>query len=77
MDRIGFSLTELLVPIVTITISRAIYLYKRGLTSTDKIKALYNKIKTLLNKTKKSTKDCLTGMDINPKVYILETMQKL
>ena len=64
-------------PIITIAILGAIHLYKRGLASTDKIKALHNKIETLLNKTKKSAKDYLTRMDINPEVYIPETIQKL
>jgi len=77
MDKIGFSPTELLVLIITITILGAMYLHRRGFISIDKIKALYNKIETLFNKIKKSTKDYLARMDINLEVYIPETMQKL
>ena len=77
IDRIGFTLTELLVLIITITISAATHLSRRGLASIDKIKALYNKIEALLNKIKKSTRDCLTRIDANPDVYIPETVQKL
>jgi len=65
------------VPIITITMLGAMHLYRRGLASTNKIKALYNKIETLLNKTKKSTKNYLAKMYVNLEVYILETMQKL
>jgi len=70
----GFTPTELLVLIITIAILAATHLYRRGLISIDKIKALYNKIEALLNKTKKSTRDCLTRIDTNPDVYILETV---
>jgi len=73
----GFSPIELLVPIITIAILGAIHLRRRGLVSIDKIKALYNKIETLLNKIKKSTKNCFVRMDINLEVYIPKTMQKL
>ena len=51
-----------------IAILAATYLYKRGFTSIDKIKAL-------LNKTKKSARDYLAKIDTNPDVYILETIQ--
>jgi len=74
MDRIGFSPTELLVLIVTIAMLGAMHLYRRSLVSIDKIKALYNKIETLLNKIKKSVRDCLARIDINLEVYILETV---
>jgi uncharacterized membrane protein (Fun14 family) len=60
------------VSIVTIAILAATYLYRRGLISIDKIKTLYNKIEALLNKAKKSARDCLTRMDANPDVYIPE-----
>ena len=74
IDRIGFTLTELPVSIITITILVAIYLYKRGFISIDKIKALYNKIKAFLNKTKKSTKNGLTKINANLDIYIPETV---
>ena len=64
-------------PIVAIVMLIAMHLYRRGLISIDKIKALYNKIETLLNKIKKSTKNCFVRMDINLEVYIPKTMQKL
>jgi len=60
------------VSIVTIAILVATHLYRRGLISIDKIKTLYNKIEALLNKVKKFTRDCLTGIDANPDVYIPE-----
>ena len=63
--------------IITIAILAAIYLYRRGFISIDKIKTLYNKIEALLNKAKKSARDCLAGMDANPDVYILEIIQQL
>ena len=63
--------------IVVIAILAATHLHRRGLASIDKIKALHNEIEALLNKTKKSTRDCLARMDANPDVYIPETVQKL
>jgi Tfp pilus assembly major pilin PilA len=74
MDRMGFTLTELLVLIVTIAISVATHLYRRGLAFIDEMKAFYNKIEALFNKTKKSARDCLAGIDANLDVYILETV---
>ena len=65
---------ELLVLIVTIAMLGAMYLYRRGLVSIDEIKALYNKIETLFNKIKKSARDYFAKIDVNPEVYILETM---
>ena len=59
---------------MAIAISVAIHLYRKGLISIDKIKALYNKIETLFNKMKKSAKDCLARIDTNLEVYILETI---
>jgi len=59
---------------MTIAILAATYLYRRGFISIDKIKALYNKIEALLNKIKKSTRDCLTRIDPNLDVYIPETV---
>jgi len=73
----GFTLTELPVLIIAIAILAATHLRKRGFISIDKIKALHNKIEALLNKIKKSIRDCLTRIDANPDVYIPETMQKL
>ena len=63
--------------IVTIAILVATHLYRRGLASIDKIKTLYNKIEALLNKVKKFTRDCLTGIDVNPDVYIPEIVRQL
>jgi len=62
------------VPIVIIAILEAIHLRRRGLASINKIKAFYNKIETLLNKIKKSARDCFARIDVNPEVYIPETM---
>jgi len=74
INRIGFSPTELPMPIVAIVMLIAMHLYRRGLISIDKIKALYNKIETLLNKIKKFTKNCFAKIDTNLEVYILETV---
>ena len=77
MDRIGFTPIKLPVSIVTIAMSAAMHLCGRGLTSIDKIKALYNEIEALLNKIKKSARDCLARIDANPNIYILKTVRKL
>lgn len=77
MDRMGFTPTKLPVSIVAIAMSAATHLRGRGLASTDEMKALHDEIEALLNKTKKSARDCLAGMDANPDVYIPETVRKL
>ena len=74
IDRIGFTPTKLPVLIVAIAMLAATHLHRRGLISIDEIKALHNKIEALLNKIKKSTRDCLAGIDANPGVYIPETV---
>jgi len=74
IDRMGFTPTKLPVLIVAIAMSTATHLYRRGLASIDKIKTLHNEIEALLNKIKKSTRDCFARIDINLDIYIPETM---